>query len=135
MTKVELLISIVLDTFCICKSLALQLKNTRSDEGGIIDFFSSRYILYLYILGFTTTKHSKWRRWNCFFLLFSIHFVIVNLGLYNYKILEVTEVELLISLVLDTFCICKSLALQIQNTRSDEGGIAFFYCSRYILYL
>ncbi|EAZ94683.1 hypothetical protein FBBAL38_12895 [Flavobacteria bacterium BAL38] len=26
-------------------------------------------------------------------------------------------------LVLDTFCICKSEALQIQNTRNDEGGI------------
>ncbi len=27
------------------------------------------------------------------------------------------------SLVLDTFCICKSEALQTQNTRNDAGGI------------
>lgn len=27
------------------------------------------------------------------------------------------------SLVLDTFCICKSEALQIQNTQNEEGGI------------
>ena len=28
------------------------------------------------------------------------------------------------STVLDTFCICKSEAFQIQNTRSDAGGIS-----------
>ena len=29
-----------------------------------------------------------------------------------------------ISSVLDTFCICKSEALQMQNTRSDGGRIS-----------
>ena len=28
----------------------------------------------------------------------------------------------LFSLVLDTFCICKSMAFQIQDTRNDESG-------------
>ena len=30
------------------------------------------------------------------------------------------------SLVLDTFCICKSMALQTQNTRIDASGIMNF---------
>jgi hypothetical protein len=30
------------------------------------------------------------------------------------------------SIVLDTFCSYKSLDLQLQNTRSDEGGIVSF---------
>ena len=30
-----------------------------------------------------------------------------------------------VSIVLDTFCSCKSWALQLQNTRSDESGVVF----------
>ena len=45
-------------------------------------------------MGFTSTKYSKWWWWECVFV------------------------------VLDTFLSCKSLALQLKNTRSDGGVIS-----------
>ena len=53
------IISIVLDTFCRCKSLALHLQNTRSDDrvNSVLEFLIHFYIINL---GVKAIKYLKW---------------------------------------------------------------------------
>ena len=108
--------SVVLDTFLSCKSWALQLKNTRSDDGVIGG--------YLVIFEVVSTSLDLTGHGVVFYYSSRYNFTKQKLAFLLYKITRSDGGGKLFSVVLDTFLSCKSWALQLKNTRSDGGVIA-----------